>query len=141
MAGATFTAEEAVALVRAMWPLITTAIASDVYLETWFEDACDACGLAWYGSRRLRAVAAMLAHLALRHDPNGVLAEGAAGLARTGQIASVSTKSRSISWAIGGAPAPASFTDADLATTKPGMYLLTLKRRSPGNAPFFIGSC
>lgn len=108
-----------IARTRALWPALTTAVASDAFCEAWVPAARLYVGTGW-GSAELDALSHLVAHYIYRIDPAGTLGTGGAGI---GAVQSISTNGLSASFA---APtvAPA---DVELATTRPGSAYLSLR--------------
>ena len=129
---------EAIAQCRAMFPVITTTAASDVFLGVWLTWARAQVGPAWRTTTKSKdALALLLAHQAYRVDPAGVLGSG--GVA-AGPVTGLSTLGLSASFGSPGGTGSASSADAELRTTRPGSMFLALRDTlvSP-NVPRFIG--
>jgi len=137
------TVDAAIALTRKLWPQVTEAAASDVWLTEWYADALETAGSGWFPDTptRLRAVAHLLAHAAYRYDPCGLLAGGAGG-GQPGTVSAITTGRRSVTWG-GKGPADhaASFGDAEYATTKPGQAYIALRNRQLAASPMMVLPC
>jgi len=131
------TAASAIALCRALWPQVTEAAASDVWLKGWYADAVQTAGASWFDTseERERAVAHLLAHAAFRLDPFGVFGAGL----QPGVVSAATTGRRSVTYGGRGVDQLVSnVNDASLATTKAGQEYLRLRNRQTSRAPFMV---
>jgi hypothetical protein len=115
---------EAIARARALWPQVTVEAASDVFLEAWVDWACAQVGPNWSSLKARDGLAHLLAHMAYRGDPAGVLG---GGVPSPGPLKSLTTLGLSASF---GAAGNGSYRggDADLAQTGPGQAFLALRK-------------
>lgn len=139
--GLTFTVAEAIELARSLYPALTEALASDVFLGAWFNWAAQHVNVEWGVSGdgqsvALVGVAMLLAHKAYRLIPGlGAPSPGGA----MGPVTSTSTLSLSASW---GSPVPANVApgDVELYTTQPGIDFLGLRdTRAVRYTPMIVG--
>ena len=111
-----------IALMRGMYPALTSLVAPDAFLLAWYNHIVFIAGEA-FETRRPWAVAHLLAHISIIENPAGLLPPGY-GLVG---ISSLSTGDLSVSFSDPGAAASSIFTDAWLARTTGGMAYLQLR--------------
>jgi hypothetical protein len=125
----------AIALSRALWPLVTEAAAPDAYLTAWYADALRQAGESWFGDDRATAVAHLLAHAAYRQ---GRISGSAPSAGAAGPLTAISTLGMSASWASITGYGVAGVGDQILAATQPGAEYLALRARMLGSLPSFV---
>lgn len=117
---------DTIALMRALYPQITTGAASDAYLSAWLPWARSMTGALSWGAQYDRGVAMLIAHRAMMDDPAGLLGGGAP----PGPVRSISTLGMSLS-VDPAVPATAGAWSQQLATTRAGRDYLAVMRTLP----------
>ncbi len=112
-----------IALMRQLWPQVTTAAASDAWCEAWIPNIRSFAGTN-FGTYQTYAFAHLLAHFAYRVDQNGILGSGGAGI---GAVMSLGTGKLSASFGAGMEGLIVGMTDAEFGTTRPGCAYLALR--------------
>lgn len=107
---------ELIALARALWPGVTTAVASDATLTAWLPWARGMQAAVSWGDLYDTGIACLLAHAGLRSP--------ASGSVNPGPTTSKSTLGMSQSW---GHVATTSLLESDLSTTSPGLRWLQIR--------------
>jgi hypothetical protein len=125
-----------IAGVRAAWPALTTAAASDAFFVT---------SLLWARAidngeidppSYLQRLVCLAAHRAYAVDPAGLLGSGSGG---AGATSSVRTRDLAVSYAVSAQASSSSAVTAWLATTAPGREYLALRdSRAEIAAPFVV---
>lgn len=114
-----------ISLARGLYPALTTGAAPDAFFEAWIPWARAHAG-SNFGAYQTHALAHLIAHIAYRVDPEGLLGSGGTS---PGPVTSISTGALSASFGTvsGAAAGLYSASDAELSTTRAGMAYLALR--------------
>lgn len=127
-------AQPAIALMRELYPLLDSNAASDAFLTTWYRQASAIAGDVYFGSETTLARAHLLAHIAIKLDPAGLLADTALGY---GVIKNIGTGKLSVGFG-GPGVSPIPYSDDDLYSTVPGRAYLMLRAASINSLPYLV---
>lgn len=111
-----------IALMRGLYPVLTTSVAPDAFLLAWYNHMVFVAGEIFV-TRRPWAVAHLLAHISIIENPEGLLPPGYGLIG----ISSISTGDLSVSYTDPGSAASSIFTDAWLARTTGGACFIQLR--------------